>query len=157
MPRSVPRLVLALAPLLALSACQKPDVGARCTIQWGTGSEAAPRPDTVSADLFESGNSSCDDLICIVSPAAATSRYGACSGTACGYCSKPCVSNADCYNSDTGLVCRQMVLDPAFIAQLKTDPTDVQPPPAGDGIPDGQQILDRYLPDIRFSSYCAVP
>ncbi len=54
------------------------------------------------------------------------------------YCSKPCVSDQDCYKSETGLVCRQMVLDPAFVASLP---------------PDQQQ----YLGGIQFSSYCAVP
>jgi hypothetical protein len=138
MTRPLTQLVLTLA-LLAVSACQRPDVGARCTMQWGSGSDAPPSPGTVSADFLETGNSFCDDQICIVSPAPTSSRYGACSGTACGYCSKPCVSNADCYKSETGLVCRQMVLDPAFVATLD------------------EETKQKYLADIRFSSYCAVP
>ena len=134
---------LAAAALLALGACQKPDVGQPCSITWGTGDTAPPPPDPVTlfkndgSDWFESGNTTCENLVCIVSPAAPGTRYA--SG---GYCSKPCVSNQDCFQSDTGLVCRQMVLDPAFIKQLDTlDPA----------------LKQRYLGDIQFSSYCAVP
>jgi hypothetical protein len=135
-------MVLAAA-LLGLAACQEPDVGQPCTIAWGTGPEAPPRPDPVTlyetggADYFESGNVSCENLVCIVSPAPAGSRYA--SG---GYCSKPCVSNDDCFQGDTGLVCRQMVLDDGFIEELgRTNPA----------------LLDRYLGEVQFSSYCAVP
>ena len=143
----VPRTVLALlAPLalLALPACDKPDVGQRCVLSWNAnwqqdGTPPPPTPLTAQGDYFESGNLSCDDLICIVSPAAADTRYGSCSGDACGYCSKPCVSNRDCYQSSTGLVCDQVVLDPAFIASLD------------------ELTRQRYLGDIRFTSYCVVP
>ncbi|HTN52762.1 MAG TPA: adventurous gliding motility lipoprotein CglC [Anaeromyxobacter sp.] len=137
------KLVLALA-LPALAACQKPDVGARCTLAWNQnwqqdGTAPPPTPQSISGAYFESGNLGCDDLVCIVSPAPAGSRYGDCSGAACGYCSKPCVSDRDCYQSDTGLVCAQLVLDPAFLATL--DPA----------------TRDRYLGDVAFSSYCIVP
>jgi hypothetical protein len=132
-----------IAALLALGACQTPDVGQPCSITWGTGDTAPPPPDPVTlfknagSDWFESGNTTCENLVCIVSPAAPGTRYA--SG---GYCSKPCVSNQDCFQSQTGLVCRQMVLDPAFIKQLdQIDPT----------------LKQRYLGDIQFSSYCAVP
>lgn len=130
------KMLLLTAPIVALAACQDPDVGNPCSIEWGTGS--APTPVELYAsgggDLFETGSLDCDDLVCIVSPAPAGAPYS--SG---GYCSKPCVSNDDCFESDTGLVCRQMVLDPVFIAQL--DPA----------------VRDRYLADVQFSSYCAVP
>jgi hypothetical protein len=134
-----PKMAL-VAAVLALGACQEPDVGQPCNISWGapeTGAPPAPNPQTVSSDWFESGNTECENLVCIVSPAAAGSRYG--SG---GYCSKPCVSNQDCYESKTGLVCRQMVLDPLFLAQLdQFDPT----------------LKQRYLGDVQFSSFCGVP
>jgi len=132
--------LLALAPLLALLACQGPDVGNPCTITWGS----SPAPDPVSlyvsggSEYFETGNVACEDLVCIVSPAPSGSRYG-CTDPGCGYCSKPCVSNRDCFESETGLVCRQMVLDPVFLEQL--DPI----------------TRERYLADVQFSSYCAVP
>jgi hypothetical protein len=138
------RLVVLLASVCALAACQKPDVGARCTLTWMVnGGTKPPTPATAAGDYFESGNVACDDLICIVSPSPAGSRYGACvdepNYAGCGYCSKPCVSNKDCYSSSTGLVCDQIVLDPAFLATL--DPATKQ----------------RYLGEISFSSYCVVP
>jgi hypothetical protein len=136
--------LLAIAPLLALAACQKPDVGARCALGWNPnwqqdGTSPPPTPQTASGDFFESGNIGCDDLVCLVSPAPDGSRYAGCSGDACGYCSKPCVSDQDCYKSDTGLVCAQIVLDPAFLATLD------------------ETTKERYLGEIRFSSYCVVP
>ncbi len=134
----VTRLAIALTALIALGACQNPDVGARCVLAWGT-TTPPPTPQTASADFFESGNIGCEDLICIVSPADAGSKYGSCSGDACGYCSKPCVSDQDCYKSETGLVCQKVVLDEAFLASL--DPTTRQ----------------RYLGETQFSSYCVVP
>jgi hypothetical protein len=85
------------------------------------------------------GNLACDDLVCIVSPASADSRYASCADAAngvCGYCSKPCVSNEDCYPKKTGLKCDLLLLDPAYIAQL--DPA----------------VRQRYLADVAFSSYC---
>jgi hypothetical protein len=135
-----------LRPFLALTlltgtltACQQPDVGSRCVMSWGDGtSSPAPTPDSVQGDYFESGNTACDDLVCIVSPVT-SGKYASCSGNACGYCSKPCVSDQDCYKSQTGLVCRQMVLDPIFLASLD------------------QATKDQYLAGIQFSSYCAVP
>jgi len=137
------RPALAVLAALALAACQSPDVGQRCQLPFHSGATApGPTPATVSGDYLEVGNTVCDNLICIVSPAVTGGRYNGCSGDNCGYCSKPCVSNQDCATSETGLVCRQMVLDPAFIQKLQqTDPA----------------LLETYLSDIRFSSYCAVP
>ena len=107
--------------------------------------DGTARPPTASqlytsngSDYFESGNLACDGLVCIVSPAPAGSEYGS-SVPGQGYCSKPCVSNADCYESETGLVCRQMVLDPVFLETLDA------------------ATRQRYLADIQYSSYCAVP
>ncbi len=126
-----------IAAVLLLSACQSPDVGQRC--QFGV---AGVTPTTAAGDYFENGNTECDSLICIVSPTT-QAPYDVCVGTApvrCGYCSKPCVSNQDCFSSKTGLECRQMVLDQNFIASLPPD------------------VRDRYLGAIaQYSSYCAVP
>jgi hypothetical protein len=129
-----------LAAALALTACQDPDVGQPCKITWGTGETATAPPDPVTlfktggSDWFESGNTQCENLVCIVSPEPPGSRY---SGG--GYCSKPCVSDQDCFQSETGLVCRQLVLDPAFLKELDTfDPS----------------LRQKYLGDIQFSSYC---
>jgi hypothetical protein len=136
MPRSIRKWALAVAPIVVL-ACQDPDVGQRCDITWGN-VETTPPPDPVAlypdgADFFESGNVSCENLVCIVSPAPAGSRY-----SVGGYCSKPCVSNNDCFQSETGLVCRQMVLDPVFLAQLSPE------------------LRERYVPALQTSSFCAV-
>lgn len=137
-------VALALFTLLALPGCDKPDVGARCELSWNPnweqdGTPAPPTPLTAEGDYFESGNLACDDLVCIVSKADASSRYGSCSGAACGYCTKPCVSDRDCYSSETGLRCQQVVLDPAFIELLDL------------------QTRQRYLNAISASAYCVVP
>ena len=136
------KLAVALASALALAACQDPDVGDPCTLQWGSDSSLPPpTPTTAAGDYFQSGNTACDDLVCIVSPASAESAYAkdcAKDSTKCGYCSKPCVSNDDCYTGETGLVCDLVLPDPAFVATL--DPT----------------VRERYLGDISFSSFCVV-
>lgn len=158
------KLAVALATV-ALAACQDPDVGERCPLQWGTDSSLPrPTPATAAGDYFESGNPACDDLVCIVSPASSGSKYADCEGENCGYCSKPCVSNDDCYTDDTGLVCDLVLLDPAFLAALDasnkscTTSTDCD---AGQQCgADGQctpTVRERYLGDIAFSSFCVVP
>ncbi len=132
----VPKMAL-VAAVLALGACQEPDVGQPCTLTWGNpeqGAPTPPTPQTITSDWFESGNTECENLVCIVSPAAPGTKYA--SG---GYCSKPCVSNTDCYESKTGLVCRQMILDADFLTLL--DP----------------KVKAQYLGDVQFSAYCGVP
>lgn len=136
--------------LLALAGCQSPDVGDKCQIAWNY-QGTVPPPNaaelyrTGGSDYFESGNLACDGLVCIVSPAPEGVPYGdedhvyGSTEPGEGYCSKPCVSNDDCFQEETGLVCRQMVLDPLFLEQL--DP----------------ETRARYLADIQYSSYCAVP
>lgn len=141
MRRRLSRVVIAAVSSLALAACQDPDVGDPCTLSWSPtweqdGTPPPPRPSEVGSDYFESGNLACEGLVCIVSPAEANTTYGEYES---GYCSKPCVSNADCFESDTGLVCRQMVLDPVFLEQLDA------------------ATRARYLSEIQFSSYCAIP
>jgi hypothetical protein len=135
-------LALAFASSL-LASCQSADVGQRCKLGWGDASATpAPTPATIASEYFENGNTGCDNLVCIVSPQSPGDRYFDCAGSQCGYCSKPCVSDKDCFKSETGLVCRQVVLDPAFIQELqKADPVKAS----------------QYLADIQFSSYCAVP
>jgi hypothetical protein len=141
--RSRSSLVAAVLALVATAGCQKPDVGGQCTLAWNptweqNGTQAPPAAATTTSDYFEMGNLACDGLVCIVSPAPAGSEYAS-TVPGQGYCSKACVSNADCYEKDTGLVCRQMVLDPAFLREL--DPA----------------TAERYLANIQNSSYCAVP
>jgi len=130
-------LLLALLTLLTASACDKPDVGQRCVLAWSqSGPIPPPTPATAQGDYFETGNLGCDDLVCIVSPAPAGSKYGTCAGDACGYCSKPCVSDRDCYTSSTGLKCQQLILDPTFLSTLD------------------EITKQRYLGE---TNYCVVP
>lgn len=136
-----PRLAPVLAPLALvalLAGCQSPDVGQRCRIP-NAQQAVHPTPDAITGDYLENGNPVCDNLVCIISPVVEGGRYNTCAGEFCGYCSKPCVSDQDCFRSETGLACRQMVLDEAFMNSL--DPA----------------LRERYLADIQFSSYCAVP
>ncbi len=135
-------LFAAALALVATTGCQKPDVGGPCTLAWNptweqNGTAAPPTASTTTSDFFESGNLACDGLVCLVSPA--TSGEYASTVPGQGYCSKPCVSNSDCYESETGLVCRQMVLDPVFLETVSAE------------------TRQRYLADIQYSSYCAVP
>ncbi|HSN15317.1 MAG TPA: adventurous gliding motility lipoprotein CglC [Anaeromyxobacteraceae bacterium] len=130
------RLAIVAACAALLSGCQPPDVGQRCELAWGTDRSTAPTPTSTESDYVETGNASCETLVCIVSKAT-SGEYSTCDGDKCGYCSKPCVSDADCYKSETGLVCRKMVLDDAFIASL--DPA----------------TREKY--HVQYSSYCAVP
>jgi hypothetical protein len=135
----IPALAVVAALAVALAGCDDPDVGQRCRLTWGTDpGSPAPTPQTAAGDYFESGNVGCEGLVCIVSPEAG-SKYDQCDGDNCGYCSKACVSDEDCYHGDTGLVCNQLVLDPAFIATLD------------------EETKERFLADVRFTSYCVVP
>ena len=128
-------------------------MGNPCTLAWSLTWEqdgTLPPPTasllytTGGSDYFESGNLACEGLVCIVSPAPAGQAYGSddivygSTVPGAGYCSKPCVSNDDCFEEETGLVCRQTVLDPVFLEQL--DP----------------ETRSRYLADIQYSSYCAI-
>ncbi len=121
------RLALLTAAALALLAgCQDPDVGQACTMRYAGGSQGG--------DWFETGNFECVNPICIrsVLPVGSSVKNET-------YCSKACISNRDCYTSETGLICRSVVLDQDFLASLSA--------------------ADRalYLGDIQISSYCAAP
>jgi hypothetical protein len=131
------RKALALATAgLALAACQSPDVGQRCNMKLDA---TAYNPASVTSEIVLTFAPECDNLICILSPVSSGKYAGCADGLNCGYCSKPCVSDQDCYKSETGLVCRQMVLDEAFINSLPAD------------------VRDKYLAGVQFSNYCAVP
>ena len=123
-----------------LAACQDPDVGQPCLITTGQGAGAVDLNTTsVPADVFQSNAANgCDNLVCIKSPDQPASSKVKNNP----YCSKACVSNDDCFQSDTGLVCRPVTVDPNFI---KTLPADIQAQYA------------TLLGTIQFSSYCAAP
>ena len=104
-----------LASIAVLAGCQGPDVGQSCQLQTGDGGvdlNSATVP--VKADFLESGNLGCDNLICIKSPTPPSPNKL----TNNPYCSKACVSNSDCFQSDTGLVCRPVTVDKNFISTL---------------------------------------
>jgi hypothetical protein len=130
--------VAAAAVVAALAACQGPDVGQACTLH------RVPGP--LTADWFETGNTACVNLTCIESPMPA----GETKVKHNPYCSKPCVSNRDCFNSETGLVCRAVVLDPEFVAYLDTLA------PSQCGATGTTTCRQKYLGDIQFSNYCAI-
>jgi hypothetical protein len=138
---------VAAAAVLALSACQDPDVGQQCDMpltapDGGPLDVTPPGSSTLCssdrADYFRTGAVECDNLVCVRS---ATGSCAAETSLAAvrRYCSKPCVSDKDCFQSETGLVCRQIVLDPAFLATLPTE------------------VRERYLGQIQASNYCATP
>jgi hypothetical protein len=121
-----------VAAFSALAACQAPDVGAPCNL------DVAP-PTPVRADYMETGVAACDNLICIQSAPPPPGTKGSFDPNR-PYCSKACVSDADCSQGDTGLVCRSVVLDATFLANLPPD------------------VRQRYLGDTgQFSRYCAAP
>jgi len=147
------RLLVAIpfAALLGAAACQTVDVGQPCDMNLSYppppngdgGPIAVPQADggacsAESADFLRSAAYECEGLVCLQSPT------GTCSGQAAtpyrvrSYCSKACVSDSDCQKSQTGLVCRRVVLDPSFVASL----------------PDGGA---PYLPAALQSNYCAPP
>jgi hypothetical protein len=138
---------------LALAACQSsPDVGQPCTLDVYGADGTTPIDTSVDptkglycsadrADYFLSParGDECENLVCLRSPTGACQQAGLPPVGVRKYCSKPCVSDDDCFKSDTGLVCRQIVLDPVFLANL--DPA----------------VRQKYLGQIQSSSYCATP
>ena len=118
-------IAVALALLTAsLAGCQSPDVGQDCSFNNAIDTTAVP------ADYAATGITSCDNLVCIKSP-----------GRQRGYCSKPCAANADCAQSDTGLVCRDLTFDQNFFAQH----------------PELQAQYQQFLGPLGSSKYCATP
>lgn len=124
MPRS--SLLVICAALLV--GCQSPDVGQTCQL------DLTVPPEASAADYLELGRAECENLVCIQSQVA--------DGAVRRYCSKPCVSNSDCDQGDTGLLCRDVVLNETFIGQLQ------QQDPA---------LAQKFLGPGRNSRYCATP
>jgi hypothetical protein len=122
-------MVLAALAAGMLGGCQDPDVGQRCSF------DAPGLSDPVTSDYLETGKTECENLVCIWSPPLPAGSPVENNP----YCSKPCVSDSDCSKDETGLVCRTVVLDPAFLASLPED------------------VRAKYLGDVQFSSYCAAP
>ena len=152
--RHAANATLAALAALALTACEKPDVGDPCQLDVYVGGTPIdvpltnPEPgyacstDEYDADYFRSGAPECENLICIRSATGASCRDPALVGYPYEirkYCSKACVSDRECFSGETGLFCRQIVLDPVFLANLPPD------------------VRERYLGVIQSSSYCATP
>ncbi len=138
-----------LAAIAVATGCQDRDVGQPCTPKvYGTGGGTPDAcinpPSTDTADYFESGTAVCENLICIHSQGSGCSPGVDGTTQLNGDCSKPCVSDADCFKDETGLTCRQVVLSETFIALLEQTEQ-------------GRQILQRYLQDIQSSRFCARP
>src|SRR5919202_4804335 len=113
---------IVVATLVALAGCQGPDVGQKCTLTFTLAgvnpSAKAGEPDAPKADYLETGPlTDCEALVCMVSPPSTKLKNNP-------YCSKPCVSNGDCSQSETGLVCRPVVLDPTFLNALDPQTRD---------------------------------
>ena len=146
--RTVTLPVLALSVILA--GCQSPDVGQTCSLQVGTDPDVNLNTDPVPADFLESGaDNGCDNLVCIKSPEVAGSSV-----KNNPYCSKQCVSNSDCFQSETGLVCRQVTIDRNFINSLSLEKRKQYYSILG------CQVADDGTPTqcpLQFESYCASP
>jgi hypothetical protein len=116
------------AAVLALAGCQDPDVGQPCDVGVNTS--------TLAGVLLETGKTECDGLVCMAVP---DSQRGT-QLKSSQFCSKTCVATNECSQDETGLVCRNVVLDDAFINKL--DPA----------------VRNRYLPgNTAITSYCAPP
>ena len=147
-------------------------MGQACSLRTGQGDAG------VHADFFESNPSNgCDALICIESPDQASSSKVKNNP----YCSKACKSNSDCFQGDTGLVCRPVTVDLDYVNSLAQSQRDTYYQIAGCQVPDGgtqdtgssdpccsnSQPCDTATPPtchgvtpqcpLLFSAYCAAP
>jgi hypothetical protein len=131
--------IAALAVLAV--ACQSVDIGQPCNML-PAGASLVVNECTVEGDLLTNSEDCAKSTYCILTPAAP----GTCNDTYKafgGKCTKSCISNDECFQKETGMECRQVLLDADFINELeKTNPG----------------LLDKYLGmDIRSTSYCALP
>ncbi|MFN7131361.1 MAG: adventurous gliding motility lipoprotein CglC [Myxococcales bacterium] len=127
----VPALVL-IAVGGGLGACQlKTDLAQPCKM---TRPDENGKPQEIEAaklkdptiDYVALGAAECDDLVCIRSARTDQNPENEASGGR-GYCTRPCIDDADCqfdYQGNEGrLKCERLLLDQAFLDQLKqSDP-----------------------------------
>jgi hypothetical protein len=127
--RASPRAPLA-ALFLGLAACQEPDVGQPCTLDFNDEQVTVPDPNT-PGDYLETGQPVCENLVCVQSgqTKGAYDKWNP-------YCSKACAGDKDCFPDETKLRCRQLV-------------------PLANSFP--PEVAEKYLRDLTFSKYCAVP
>ncbi len=164
--------MLAALAALALAACQEPDVGQPCDLDVSGIDVRLPLdpygPDAFcsadAADYFRSGAIKCDNLICIRSATGGACRDPGEAPTypldIRKYCSKPCVSDDDCFTSETGLVCRPIVLDSGYLVYLQqcaTDPARIDPVYGACPPPAELAAMLVLLGTVPSSNYCATP
>ncbi len=133
-------VTLGLVVAVLLVGCQSVDVGQPCSMACSPGQSATCSYLTgldsqdVTSDYLETGKTVCENLVCIKSakPAGSNVKNNP-------YCSKACVSDSDCSTGETGLVCRQVLPDQAFLTSLPAD------------------VRAQYLGGIGLTSYCAIP
>ena len=136
-------LLAVLALSAALVGCQEPDVGQKCNLDFTPDGGLSFDPDTSVGDFLETGQPECDNLVCVASAKGTDGKARGsklCTGELCNpYCSRQCADDKQCFTKETGLVCRSVVLDEAFINSLSPE------------------LRQKYLGDIQGSRYCAVP
>lgn len=129
--------------LLAGAGCVQNDLGSKCTLE-----EPVLDPNTNKVvyqpipkssmnpadDYITTGGTDCEDFTCIDT---AGDNQGA-------YCSRRCIDNASCQGGvDKNLVCRTLVLDDAFINELRQQL--------------GDKAFQQLFGDIQTAKYCAHP
>lgn len=177
--RTARRATPAALSALALFACQQPDVGDPCTLDVYTLQGSPPvlasidhdvsdgvacTTSAYAADFFRSGANECDNLICIRSATGAACSDPPAASTwplaVRKYCSKPCVSDKDCFTSETGLVCRPIVLNSTYLVYLQqcaADPTRIDPVYGACPPPATVTAMLALLGGVPSSNYCATP
>ena len=126
-------------------ACSPPsDLGHPCVMRQADGgvwTSAASGSD----DYLYQGTPQCENLVCL-RPAASPldAGYGLCSNSCTPQSpADPNSLSDDCGGKASGLVCRGITLDPAFIQQIEAE----------DG---GQALLNQYLGGAN-TAYCTTP
>ncbi|MDF1565378.1 MAG: adventurous gliding motility lipoprotein CglC [Deltaproteobacteria bacterium] len=133
-----PRLSLLVLPLLLVvsAGCGKTDLGTPCTlVQPTVGGEPEPfDPPSEANDYLSTGQAGCEDFTCIDTAGDGED----------GYCSRRCAEDAQCKGGvDKTLICRELVLDEAFLTELRQRL--------------GDEEFFRVFGDIQNARYCARP
>lgn len=146
-------VVFTFCGLIALGAACKAnkDIGQTCAMTkpctGADGGSCPIAPDKVSnagIDYIALGSAECDDLACIRT--AKTNNPPNTAESAQGYCTSPCIEDSDCQPDYQGkektMKCERLLLDEAFLDQLKQN----QP-----------QTYDQMFGSGASSRYCILP
>jgi hypothetical protein len=141
-------VVLALGAAV-LSACAKTDLGQACNMKkpcnTGTCDIAPSAVENGAIDYVALGSAECDDLVCIRTAGSANPENTA--AVARGYCTTPCIDDTNCSPNYQGeskkLVCQRMLLDQAFLDQLKEQDPDAYNKVFGSGASSTYCVLPR--------------